>query len=81
LIVITHAHQDYTGGPAAVKRRTGAPVLCHEAEAEFLKSGRNSRVVAHPRLVKTLMTMVKEKRVEAVEPDILVKDEEFSLNG
>lgn len=35
-IVLTHAHFDHIGGVARLRERTGAPVLIHKAEAEWL---------------------------------------------
>lgn len=39
-IVLTHAHPDHVQGVAAMKARTGAEVLIHEADAGWLAAGR-----------------------------------------
>ena len=39
LIIITHAHLDHTGSVAAIAGATGAPVLVHTGEADFLSTG------------------------------------------
>ena len=39
LIIITHAHLDHTGSAAALAGATGAPVLVHTSEADFLSTG------------------------------------------
>ena len=38
-ILITHLHADHTGGLAALKRATGAPVYMHAADAELVAQG------------------------------------------
>jgi glyoxylase-like metal-dependent hydrolase (beta-lactamase superfamily II) len=38
-IVITHAHRDHVGGLAEMKRRTGAEVWMHPADATLLRDG------------------------------------------
>lgn len=35
-VLLTHTHFDHIGGVAAVREATGAPVLVHEAEADWL---------------------------------------------
>ncbi len=38
-IFITHAHYDHAGSAAALAKETGAPVIIHQDEAEFLEKG------------------------------------------
>lgn len=45
LIIITHAHLDHTGSAAALSGATGAPVLVHKAEADYLAAGASAPVV------------------------------------
>jgi glyoxylase-like metal-dependent hydrolase (beta-lactamase superfamily II) len=45
LIVITHAHLDHSGSAAALAGATGAPVLIHKAEADYLASGASAPVI------------------------------------
>jgi glyoxylase-like metal-dependent hydrolase (beta-lactamase superfamily II) len=39
-IVLTHAHPDHVKGAAEFRRRTGAHILIHEADAAWLQTGR-----------------------------------------
>lgn len=39
LIVLTHAHYDHVGGLKEIAEQTGANVLAHEAEADYMASG------------------------------------------
>jgi glyoxylase-like metal-dependent hydrolase (beta-lactamase superfamily II) len=39
-IVLTHAHPDHVQGAAEMRRRTGATVLIHAADADWLMAGR-----------------------------------------
>jgi glyoxylase-like metal-dependent hydrolase (beta-lactamase superfamily II) len=39
-IVVTHAHPDHVQGLAALRGRTGAEVLVHRADADWLRAGR-----------------------------------------
>jgi glyoxylase-like metal-dependent hydrolase (beta-lactamase superfamily II) len=39
LIIITHAHLDHSGSAAALSGATGAPVLVHAREADYLCTG------------------------------------------
>jgi glyoxylase-like metal-dependent hydrolase (beta-lactamase superfamily II) len=45
LIVITHAHLDHTGSAAMLAGATGAPVIVHKAEADYLSSGASAPVI------------------------------------
>jgi glyoxylase-like metal-dependent hydrolase (beta-lactamase superfamily II) len=42
-ILVTHAHRDHVGGLAEMKRRTGAEVWMHPADAALLRDGRYGR--------------------------------------
>ena len=44
-IVVTHAHADHSGAAAAVRERTGAPILMSAADARLIASGWSSRGV------------------------------------
>ena len=37
LILITHAHFDHYGSAAEIRRRTGAPIAIHAADAEYMQ--------------------------------------------
>jgi len=45
LIIITHAHLDHTGSATALSGATGAPVLIHRAESEYLSSGASAPII------------------------------------
>jgi glyoxylase-like metal-dependent hydrolase (beta-lactamase superfamily II) len=40
-ILLTHSHSDHSGGAEPLRRRLGAPVHVHEAEAEAVRTGTN----------------------------------------
>ena len=42
LVIVTHAHYDHAGCLAAIRRLTGAEVLAHDSEKEFLGTGTNA---------------------------------------
>jgi len=42
-IIITHVHRDHVGGLAEMKRRTGADIWMHPADAALVREGRQGR--------------------------------------
>jgi glyoxylase-like metal-dependent hydrolase (beta-lactamase superfamily II) len=38
-ILLTHGHPDHIGGAAELSRRSGAPILLHEADAPYARAG------------------------------------------
>ena len=44
-LFLTHCHYDHTGGAAALRQQTGAVIVAHELDAEYLEAG-DSRVTA-----------------------------------
>jgi glyoxylase-like metal-dependent hydrolase (beta-lactamase superfamily II) len=74
LIVVTHAHADHIGSLAYAQQRTGAPVLCHEFAAPYLRAGKSSPAVARSWLGR-LMNAITPRKFECVEPDVVFTDE------
>ena len=61
-IILTHGHGDHIGGLLDVKNKTGAPILIHEKDEEYLKDSK-----------KNLSSMMSLGNVE-LEADRLLKD-------
>ena len=61
-IILTHGHGDHIGGLLDVKNKTGAPVLIHEKDEEYLKDNQ-----------KNLSNMMSLDNVE-LKADRLLKD-------
>jgi len=75
LIVITHAHIDHSGSAAFLKEVTGAPVLVHAADAEYLRSGASAPATPAAFLGRLLNLATGNRKPDpalAAEPDILV---------
>lgn len=75
LIVLTHAHVDHAGAAAAVRARSGAPVVAHRAEVpflagdapmEFCPTGRVGRVFARLPLI--------HEWYAPIAPDVVLED-------
>ncbi|MCF8033293.1 MAG: MBL fold metallo-hydrolase [Desulfarculaceae bacterium] len=45
-LLITHAHIDHAGGAAEIRRRTGCRIVLHQAEAEVMATGDDTRSAA-----------------------------------
>ena len=62
-IVVTHLHGDHTGALAEVKRRTGAEVWMHPADAELVREGVFSRSLEPgPGLVRSGIVRLVDRR-------------------
>ena len=79
LIIITHGHVDHFANLPAMKKLTGAPVLCHKKAERFLTNGLPPEVIARTHIGEIcLMVMAKMKEGPGgvppkVTPDILVE--------
>jgi glyoxylase-like metal-dependent hydrolase (beta-lactamase superfamily II) len=77
LILITHAHLDHYGSAAALRRRTGALIGIHRADAEAMARGETplGDVRGWGKAVKRLMPLVdRHIRPEPTRADVLFDD-------
>lgn len=83
LIVVSHAHFDHVGSLADIAECTGAKVAVHKLDRENLESGRSEVPKGISRWgrisIKLLKPFMKEIIVPGVIPDIIIKDDEYSL--
>ncbi|NPC84262.1 MBL fold metallo-hydrolase, partial [Pyxidicoccus fallax] len=77
LIIVTHAHVDHAGAAAALRERSGAPIVAHAAERAhllgeapmtFCPTGWFGRAFVKNRAI--------HERYRPVDPDILLSDDE-----
>lgn len=76
LIIITHGHSDHFGGAAKMKALTGAKVLIHKAEEEYLENGNSAPAqgrILLARVIMKLMSLVKGPKLEGVKADIVTE--------
>jgi glyoxylase-like metal-dependent hydrolase (beta-lactamase superfamily II) len=81
LIVVTHAHTDHAGSAACLRILSGAPILAHEADADFY-SRKRPMTFCPTGLVGRLFlrTPAPHQPYEGFVPDILMRNcEEISL--
>jgi len=64
LIFLTHTHYDHAGSVAALKKLTGAKIIVHESEANYLVEGFTSIPKGTNPLFRFISKMGKMKRVE-----------------
>jgi glyoxylase-like metal-dependent hydrolase (beta-lactamase superfamily II) len=74
-IVITHAHPDHVQGAEEMRARTGAEILIHEADADWLRSGRVPAAGREGSLGR-LVDKIPKLHWRPTEPDRTVADDE-----
>ena len=81
LIVITHAHVDHAGSAAALRRLSGAPILAHTAERDYLAGKVPMTLCSTGWAGRAFFKLpLIHERYLSVEPDIqLSGDERFDL--
>lgn len=87
LIFLTHAHMDHLGSAAELRRRTGAPIALHPADADKARAGHHNMPTGRGLMGKIIehgFNKVGAKyHYEAFEPDILLQEgltlDEFGL--
>ena len=77
LIFLTHGHSSHAGCAAELRRRSGALIALHTADAALTRSGENGVMAAISPLARFIRPFVDEP-FEAFEPDLLFRDG-FSL--
>jgi len=84
LILLTHGHGDHAGCAAELKRRSGAQIALHTADAALARSGR-SGVLAVQDVLGRLMRPFIDEEFEPFEPDLLFEQgialEPYGLRG
>lgn len=83
LIVISHGHVDHFFNAAAMKRFTGAPLLCHKSAVRFLTEGIFPDVQGRTPIGKAILARQAVEgdpcdHVPTVRPDITI-DSEYDL--
>ena len=78
LILLTHGHLPVTGSAGELRRRTGAPIAIHAADAEMLRMGHNAPLRPTCFTARLAAPIVQGGRGEPTHPD-LVLDGERSL--
>ncbi|MFI6574583.1 MBL fold metallo-hydrolase [Nocardiopsis sp. NPDC050513] len=73
LIVLTHCHPDHAGGAAALRRRLGAPVAVHAAEAAWAEAG-TSELYEPQGAFGRILTWTLNTRFPAFSPDVVLSD-------
>lgn len=82
-IIVTHVDVDHTGGLAAIRRATQAPVVCHAVEKKFLENPKLRQPAAfYMKPAYWLATsFAKKYQMRPVVPDELVVDGQALAEG
>lgn len=89
LIFLTHAHLDHVGSAAELRRRTGAPIGLHRADAAKARAGKHNLPTGRGAIGKVLERSFNGLRLgfryEPFAPDILMDEgqtlREFGLDA
>ncbi|MFI5337994.1 MAG: MBL fold metallo-hydrolase, partial [Opitutales bacterium] len=73
LILLTHGHSDHAGCAAELRRRTGAQIALHAADAALVRTGSNGVLAPQDALGRLIRPFVDEP-FEAFEPDLLFRE-------
>jgi glyoxylase-like metal-dependent hydrolase (beta-lactamase superfamily II) len=72
LIVLTHGHIPVTGSAGEIRRRTGAPIAIHSADAEMLRMGQNAPLRPTCLTARLAAPIVQAQRGEPTHPDLVL---------
>jgi hydroxyacylglutathione hydrolase len=83
-ILLTHAHWDHMGSLADIKEASGAKVIAHPFAAERAATGKLDKPIGYKlwgKILQVLMsTLAPFYKIKGFETDILIDQEELSLN-
>jgi hydroxyacylglutathione hydrolase len=84
LIILTHSHFDHSGSAKAISELTGAKVLIHESEKDFLAERKFAMIKGVDAWGKITLSVLRPffRRISfpEVKPDIIFSEEEYPLN-
>ena len=72
LILLTHGHLPVAGAAAELRRRTGAPIAIHRADAEMLRLGQNAPLRPTGFIARVAAPIVQGARGEPAHPDLVL---------
>lgn len=75
LIILTHAHPDHMAALSVLQRKSGAPVLCHEYAASFIRRGESSPVIPRTGLGRFINRISPEWKIEETDVDFTFSKE------
>jgi len=75
LILLTHGHLPVTGSAGELRRRTGAPIAIHAADAEMLRMGHNAPLRPTCFTARLAAPIVQGGRGEPTHPDLILDGE------
>ncbi len=72
LILLTHGHLAVTGSAGELRRRTGAPIAVHAADAEMLRMGHNAPLRPTCFTARLAAPFVQGGRGDPTQPDLVL---------
>lgn len=83
-LILTHSHYDHAGNAAFIKQTTGAKVIIHEAEAEYLHHGKMNYPSGTFPLTRFIINLARTRNYdmdyEPCQADIIIS-KDGSLSG
>lgn len=75
LILHTHGHHDHCGSTWEMKRLSQAPLAIHQADHEWLQSGRNGEFVPTRFSARLIKQLLARSKFQGVGANVIIQDE------